>query len=447
MTASVTSALLLILLASSAASSLAADFRVATFQADATPPAGQPLIWITPVTKVEDPLWAKGIIIDDGRRRYVLAAIDWCGISNSTLALFRTRIAAAARTDVSRVALHAVHQHTAPYVDGDAYLLLEKLSDPPLRVSPEFLDQVTRRLASAAQDSLGRLEAFDRIGTGEARVSRVASARRIPTEGGKVIIRFSGDGRKPEMAALPEGPIDPGLKTVTLAAGDRPLVRIHFYATHPQTFCCDGRVSGDFVALARDTLERKEQVFQLYFTGCSGDVTVGKYNDGSLEAREALARRLQEGMETAIASTRLAPAGPIQWRTAPLALPARSDAVMAAHRARLESPAEVSGAELYRAAIAVAFARRKQPLELSALEIGRVRMLYLPGEPMLEFQRYAQSLLPDRFVVVAGYGDVGPGYLCTDRAFTEGGYEPGASNAGPGTEALLKQAIRKLLRR
>ena len=48
-------------------------------------------------------------------------------------------------------------------------------------------------------------------------------------------------------------------------------------------------------------------------------------------------------------------------------------------------------------------------------------------------------------MAVAGYGDISPGYLCTDRAFEEGGYEPSAANAGPGTEARVKQAIRRLL--
>jgi hypothetical protein len=48
-------------------------------------------------------------------------------------------------------------------------------------------------------------------------------------------------------------------------------------------------------------------------------------------------------------------------------------------------------------------------------------------------------------VAVAGYGDIQPGYLCTDQAFQEGGYEPSASNAGPGTEARVKAAIRALL--
>ena len=81
--------------------------RVGTFRADVTPPPGEPLIWITPVVKVEDPLWAKGIVLEEGGRRYLLCAMDWCGISNSTLALLRSRLARAAGTEVSRVALHS----------------------------------------------------------------------------------------------------------------------------------------------------------------------------------------------------------------------------------------------------------------------------------------------------------------------------------------------------
>jgi hypothetical protein len=64
---------------------------------------------------------------------------------------------------------------------------------------------------------------------------------------------------------------------------------------------------------------------------------------------------------------------------------------------------------------------------------------------MLEFSRYARSL--GREVLAAGYGDISPGYLCTDEAYRQGGYEPSASNVGPGTEAALKNAIRKLVTR
>lgn len=74
-------------------------------------------------------------------------------------------------------------------------------------------------------------------------------------------MRGSGGGTDPELAAASEGFVDPMLKTITLASGKMPLVRLHYYATYPQTFCCDGRASFDFVGITRETVERNEGVF------------------------------------------------------------------------------------------------------------------------------------------------------------------------------------------
>jgi hypothetical protein len=239
------------------------------------------------------------------------------------------------------------------------------------------------------------------------------------------------------MAAMPEGPIDPQLRTLTLARGAKPLVRLHYYATHPQTFCCEGTVSGDFVSAAREAVEKTTGVPQIYFTGGAGDVTVGKYNDGSARARQELAARLESALEQANRPGRYTRARRVNWRVEPLRLP---------RRAGVAAPAPgASGQELYRWAIAAAFAERAEPLEAVLVEIGAARVLHLPGEPMLEFQNYARRLRPKEWVVLAGYGDISAGYLCTDKAYTEGGYEPSAANAAPGVEARVKEAIGKLL--
>jgi len=417
-----------------------AQARVASFRVDATPPLGQPLIWVKPVERVEDPLWAKGVVIEQGAERYVLCALDWCGISGSTEEALRVSLAKGAGTSPAKVALHTVHQHTAPYVDGDAFAVLAAFPNPPLRTSAAFLEELGRRLGEAAKQARGRLEPFDRVGTGEARIERVASIRRLPAPGGKVATRYSSSGKDPAMAAAPEGPVDPMLRTVTLAAGGRPLVRLHYYATHPQTFCCEGTVTADFVGTAREQLERREGVPQIYFTGAAGDVTVGKYNDGSREARAGLAQRLLAGMQASSAATRLEPAGKLVWRSVETALPVRP-----ASRAGFAKAKHANDDQRYRAAIQVAFAERRRPLGFRSLEIGRVSILHLPGEPMLEFQKFAQKLQPGRFVAVAGYGDLQPGYICTDRAHEEGGYEPSATNAAPGAEAVFKKTIRQLL--
>ena len=419
----------------------AAELRVAAFRADATPAMGEPLIWIQPTTKVEDPLLAKGVVLDDGKHRYVLCSVDWCGLGGSTHLLFRRKAAAAAGTDISRVTIHSVHQHTAPYIDGGAYSLMRTFPNPPLLMSDEYLEAVTDRLAGAVKEAVKRLQPFDSIGVGEARVERVASARRIHDDG-KLVTRYSTGAKDPKMAALPEGEIDPAVRTVTLANGGKPLVRLHYYATHPQTFCCDGRVSGDFVNTAREKLEQDEGIPQVYFTGCAGNVTVGKYNDGSEKARAELARQLRKGFDSSIDATRFHKAAALRWKTTDLKLPPKPG--IPTDPSALKGK---SGVDLYRSAQATAFCMRTEPLTMSLLEIGPARIIHMPGEPMLEFQKYALGVNRSPFLAVAGYGDISPGYLCTDQAFREGGYEPSASNAGPGTEAQIKKAIDKLLRK
>jgi hypothetical protein len=86
-----------------------------------------------------------------------------------------------------------------------------------------------------------------------------------------------------------------------------------------------------------------------------------------------------------------------------------------------------------------------QPIELSMLAIGSLRILHFPGEPMVEFQLFAQRSAPQQFVAVAGYGDGGTGYLCTRESYGQGGYEPSATLISPDGEAILKSAIRQLL--
>ncbi len=425
----------------------AGELRVAIFCCDITPPLGQPMFSCDALRKVEQPLLAKGIVLEADAERYVLCALDWCELCNGTHDQWRSKIAAAAGADVAHVALQTIHQHTAPLVDGEAQELLAEAGLASAHVDPKALDAIQQRLLAAVKRSLTQLEPFDQIGTGQAKVDRVASSRRPRDESGTIRPRMSVC-KDAALRALPEGTIDPYLKTITLARGSKPLVRLHYYATHPQSLYGDGRASSDFPGDAREALQRKEGVFQIYFTGCGGDITVGKYNDGSRTCRVELAARLTAGMEASVAATKLVPAGPICWRTYPLVLPRRTDAGfnMADCLARLKDPKVLPVVRLYGGAVRVAFHRLSgRPIELSSLTIGNVHIVHLPGEPLIDFQRFAQGLKPAEFVAVAGYGDCGPGYICPAKAYTDGGYEPTDSCVKPESEDLTKKAIAALL--
>lgn len=74
-------------------------------------------------------------------------------------------------------------------------------------------------------------------------------------------------------------------------------------------------------------------------------------------------------------------------------------------------------------------------------------MLHLPGELFVEYQLAAQKMRPDLFVAMAAYGDYAPGYIGTEIAYGQGGYETSerASRVAPEVEGVLMQAMRELL--
>ena len=178
-------------------------------------------------------------------------------------------------------------------------------------------------------------------------------------------------------------------------------------------------------------LERKEGVFQIYFTGCGGDITVGKYNDGSRKCREELAARLLAGMEAAVAATKLVPAGPVRWRTYPLLLPRRTDPgfSLAECLARMKDPKTRSGY----AAVCAARARGLPPAKRAADRVEfagnrqRAHRASAGRADDLTSSCSRRASSRQAFVAVAGYGDCGPGYICPEQAYRDGGYEPTAS--------------------
>jgi hypothetical protein len=113
----------------------------------------------------------------------------------------------------------------------------------------------------------------------------------------------------------------------------------------------------------------------------------------------------------------------------------------------LEDP-KATDARRNNAAFQLAWLKRiDTPIEVNCLDFGgRALNLFLPGEAFVEYQLAARKMRPDAVVNVAAYGDGGPGYLPTSKAYLEGGYEPTVALAGPESEEILLRAIRKVLK-
>lgn len=425
--------------------------HLATFGCDVTPPAGHPLCggWIEPVRAVDDPLQALGVILLGMGQPVVLCAVDWCGLRNEANHAWRRALAEACHTVPENVAVHCVHPHNAPFADVEAERLIEATQRPAISLDLKFFDALVGRVAESARAALAKTRTINHVGIGRARVEQVASNRRILGLDGKARYSRTSATKDKKVRDEPEGLIDPWLKTVSFWDKEKPLAALHYYATHPMSYYGDGRVSSDFCGLARAKRQVDDPaVFQVYFTGCAGNVTAGKYNDGAHENRVVLRDRIYDAMTAAWKATERHGLASWQWRTHPVKLPPRNEKNFGVTESRrvLENPKE-SPARRNNAAFQLAWLKRiDRPIDVACLDVGKAQLVHLPGEPFIEYQLKAQEIGKNSFVCVAGYGDGGPGYIPTAKAYLEGGYEPTVALAGPESEAMLHRALSDVLR-
>jgi hypothetical protein len=431
---------------------MANQLRVSRFSVDVTIPLGHRCMGLLPTKSKEivDPLQTHGIVLLSDDDPIVIVAVDWCEIRNESYERWREVIAKAVGTEPVRVLLSSLHQHDAPVVDGGAENLLNRAGLTGELFDFAFHEDCVQRVASAAEESLEDATPVTHLGLGKAKVEKVASNRRVVHPDGRVSFgRGSSSGGNAFMAEAPDGLIDPWLRTISFWNGDKPLVALHSYATHPMSYYGRGGVTYDFVGMARERRRRDDQkVHQIYLSGCSGDVTAGRYNDGSQASRELLARRIYEGMTAAWDATEKTPISELSFRSTPLELPFRTEERFAA--AYLLNRIENDSVEIrQRIHAAMTLSSRQRvvsgkPIDLPVVDLGPARIVLFPGEAFVGYQLLAQAMKPDVFVQSIGYGECWPGYVPTDSCFDDK-FEDTWLWVGPGCETRIREALGKVL--
>ncbi len=420
--------------------------KISTFDIDVTPPVGSMLAYDLMVNSWEMSLRAKGIVLTGAGDPVVLVAVDWLCIDGESYDAFRKALAEAAGTSFQRVAIHTLHQHDAPRSNFGVEKILKNAGLNPGPFESTFQIDVINRLTNAVRTSLDKLSPVSHIGTGSAQVSQVASNRRIMGDNGKIRATRYTACNDPELRAEPEGLIDPMVSLISFWNNDKPIAVLSYYATHPQSYYRTGIPNPDFPGIARFYRQLVvPDALHIHFTGAGGNIGAGKYNDGSRENRFILAQRLADGMTKAWEGTKLEPvtARDMNWEIVPVLLPP-SEAIQ-----KLKGKVNMNDTvQLKASAKKMLWLQRYETgkmIDISCLSLGSARILHMPGELFVEYQLAAKKMRPDLFVVLAAYGDADPGYICTAKAYEEGGYEAGVSNVGPESEKILMKAIEKLL--
>lgn len=430
--------------------------HLAPFRFDVTPPTGHSLCggWIKPVVDVDDRLEAIGFVLLGAGKPIVLCAVDWTGLLNDAHVQWRTALAEAAGTSPDRVAVQCVHQHNAPFACLDAEQIVLAQGDLPHIVDLDFYRACLDRARAAVETGLKQARSVTAIAHGQAKVHQVASNRRVSrTADGRVDKMRGSSCRDEALRALPEGIVDPFLKTVAFYDGETKIAACHYYATHPMSYYGDGRVTSDFVGLARKQRQEEEPSCQhIYFTGCAGNISAGKYNDGSKPVRAILAKRIYDGIVAADKTLEPNAIETLNWRSVGIVPTPRSTLSIDALEKQI-SDKNNSVVNRNRPSYMLSWLRRLErqtPIELSALGVNNVSLLHLPAESFIEYQLRAQGIArkndPRQFVATAAYGDGGPWYIPVMEEYPNGGYEVSVAFCAPDIDPVMTKAMRTLLK-
>lgn len=428
--------------------------QLATFSADVTPPLGHPCMGggIAPAKVIDDPLFVHGFVLRGAGKPVVVASIDWCEIRNDAFERWRAALAEAAGTEPVRVIFSCIHQHDAPIADLEAQRLLEKHKAKGSICDLEFHEKAVQRTAKAVREALRSPRNITHVGTGQAQVEKVASNRRYPGPDGKPRFNRTSATRDPMIREQPEGTIDSWLKTISFWDGDKAVAALSCYATHPMSYYGGGRVSSDFPGLARKRRQADDPgVLQIYASGCSGNVTAGKYNDGAPDNRAVLADRIYQGMVSAWKATKRQPLDQFEFRSTGMRLEPRSSPGFTVEdlTRRMESDARPFGQCLG----ALGLSWRKcadagHKIDVPLLDLGAAQLVLMPGESYVEYQLMAQKMRPDSLVMVLGYGECATGYVPIERAFEEkDGNLSDWCWVSPGCEKAMTTALETVLKK
>ncbi len=233
----------------------AEPLRVAFGEADITPEVGpgKRPVWIAgyghgrAATGVHDPLMARAVVLDDGRRKLALVSVDLIGLQYPNVLRIRQRL-----KDISYVMVSSTHNHEGPDVIG-----ISGRNPLVTGVDPAYLRLVEDRVVKMVEDATGQLAPAE-AGYGTAEDEKLLGDSRLPKvyDGVLRVLTF-------RRAA------DPASRR---AGGVSPLIGVLVqWNCHPEAMGSKNKLlTADFPAATVEWLSKKHRVPIAYFSGTVG---------------------------------------------------------------------------------------------------------------------------------------------------------------------------------
>lgn len=367
-----------------------------------TPPVGVHMMGYAartgPSEGIHDDLMANAVALSDGNAAVVILALDIASLDLAQVR--RLKKAIRARTDLqpTRVLVNTSHTHAGPMV----------AERPGLVFETEYLDTVLLECVAAAESAMSDLR-LATLSVGSASVD-IGCNRRERTPEGEIILGVNRDGPRLAEATVWRFSRSESDDVVLFS------IPVHGTTLGPENLLISAEWPGAAVRAIEDSDDGVRAVF---LQGCAGDQN--PYRE--VRSFDAVAHH--------------------------------GEAAGAAVRKALDASRGIPGLPLVNVARVMFLPLAgggTSPCPIHGLCVGDAVLIGLGGEAFVEYALYGRKRSPASSTMVLGYTDGSVGYLPTEAAYDEGGYEPNAYKHfplgrawDPSVERVLKQEIDAML--
>ncbi len=351
---------------------------------------------------VRTPLKARVLVLRSAGEVVALVSMDLLALNDTSVGgweEFKKEMSSVIPAE--NIILTCTHTHNAPESVALSNLYLTE-------AYRKWLVQVKQHIRQAIETAMSQLRPCS-LSLATSNLNGFSLQRRIQVMGNIIM----SDLVQPISAELMDRqPVDKRVHTLRLqdAKGNGIATVVHAIC-HPVHEMCMPHISADFPGEMCVALEAQpENGMPLFLNGAAGDTnppTVSQGPEYASRHGQSLARIAnQRQRETAIDTT------VFRFAHQQLMLTERKEAKMTNQQD--------------------ACAR------LSAIRIGSLAILFLPGEPFVETALAIEKSSPFEHTIVVGFGENNIGYIPTEEAFSLGGYE-----VGPGKWSFLEKGADK----
>lgn len=389
-----------------------------------------------PSDGVDGQIFIRTLVFDDNNKRVAFVEADLVLLPPEDYRIIRELISAETGIPFENIILGCVHNHAAPYPDKR-------------NIDSYWSENLNNKFVSAVKNAIADLEAV-MIGGGTGK-SNIAMNRRKKMENTSSYLTFDENNssqsygkyktEKPvkirelegvcRLGNNPMGPVDDevGLIRIDKISGEPKAVLVN-YACHGTSLGCrNSKISPEWNGYMLEYVEKEiPGVKGIFIQGAAGDINprfvggIDGYVD-NLKKTEELGKEI--GKEVVRVFSGIKTDKPISTQIELV-------------QKNILCPRKY-------AAVVADFRNTTLGIPTTAIRIDQFTFVTFPGELFHEIGKNIKAITHSQFPFIAGYCNGSLGYLPTQKAHSEGGYEPWSTAFDPLAEKIFIKGVEDLL--